>query len=203
LWLRRNGFSVPAAEQHISIYANSACPLTQATGAGAVSARKNFEPGGPLDIFPAAFLLGFRRFVRVQLSAVPQRLDMDHRGLRILLVVHGVITLAASIVLVVAPGLIPSVVGIDLEPEADVLAYLLAGAELGLAVLSFGASRVTDYRALRLIVWSLIAFHGSSGVLEIYAYLQGAGVAIIGNVAARAIIVILFAWLSRKPAKLD
>jgi hypothetical protein len=57
--------------------------------------------------------------------------------------------------------------------------------------------------ALRLIVWSLIAFHGSSGVLEIYAYLQGAGVAIIGNVAARAIIVILFAWLSRKPAKLD
>ena len=128
---------------------------------------------------------------------------MDHRGLRILLVAHGVITLAASIVLVVAPGLIPSVVGIDLEPEADVLAYLLAGAEFGLAILSFGASRVTDFRALRLIVWSLIAFHGSSGVLEVYAYLQGADVAIIGNVAGRAIIVILFAWLSRMPAKLD
>jgi hypothetical protein len=128
---------------------------------------------------------------------------MDHRGLRILLVIHGVITLTASIVLVVAPGLIPSVVGIDLEPGADVLAYLLAGAEFGLAVLSFGASRVTDSRALRLIVWSLIAFHGSSGVLEVYAYLQGVDVAIIGNVAARVVIVILFAWLSRKRAKPD
>jgi hypothetical protein len=128
---------------------------------------------------------------------------MDHQGLRILLVIHGVITLTASIVLVVAPGLIPSVVGIDLEPGADVLAYLLAGAEFGLAVLSFGASRVTDSRALRLIVWSLIAFHGSSGVLEVYAYLQGVDVAIIGNVAARVVIVILFAWLSRKRAKPD
>jgi hypothetical protein len=128
---------------------------------------------------------------------------MDHRGLRILLVIHGLITLTASVVLVVAPGLIPSVVGIDLRPEADVLAYLLAGAEFGLAVLSFGASRVMDSRALRLIVWSLIAFHGSSGVLEVYAYLRGADVAIIGNVVARAIIVILFARLSRIPAKLD
>jgi hypothetical protein len=128
---------------------------------------------------------------------------MDHRGLRILLLIHGFITLAASIVLVAAPGLIPSVVGIDLEPGADVLAYLLAGAEFGLAVLSFGASRVTDFRALRLIVWSLIAFHASSGVLEVYAYLQGAGAAIIGNVAARVVIVILFAWLSRKQGTLD
>jgi hypothetical protein len=74
---------------------------------------------------------------------------MDHRGLRILLVIHGFITLAASIVLVVAPGLIPSVVGIHLDPSADVLAYLLAGAEFGLAVLSFGASRVADFRRSR------------------------------------------------------
>jgi hypothetical protein len=128
---------------------------------------------------------------------------MAHRGLRTLLVAHGFITLAAAIVLVVAPGLIPSVVGIDLEPRADVLAYLLAGAEFGLAVLSFGASRVADSRALRLIVWSLIAFHGSSGVLEVYAYAQGASVAIIGNVAARVVIVLLFAWLSRRQAKPD
>jgi hypothetical protein len=78
-----------------------------------------------------------------------------------------------------------------------VLAYLLAGAEFGLAVLSFGASRLTDQRALRLVVWSLIAFHGSSGVLEVYAYAQGASVAILGNVAARAVIVGLFAYLSR------
>ena len=124
---------------------------------------------------------------------------MDHQGLRALLVVHGFITLAAAIVLTVAPGLIPGVVGIDLQPSADLLAYLLAGAEFGLAVLSFGGSRLSDARALRLIAWSCIAFHGSSGVLEVAAYAQGASAAILGNVAARALIVGLFAWLSRRP----
>jgi hypothetical protein len=122
---------------------------------------------------------------------------MDHRGLRALLVVHGVITLAAAIVLTVAPGLIPGVVGIHLESGANVLAYLLAGAEFGLAVLSFGGSRLTDMRALRLVAWTCIAFHGSSGVLELYAYAEGGSVAILGNVVARAVIVGLFAGLSR------
>jgi hypothetical protein len=125
---------------------------------------------------------------------------MDRRGLRTLLVIHGFITLSASVVLTVAPGLIPSAVAIHLEPSADVVVYLLAGAEFGLAVLSFGASRLTDPQALRLIVWSCIAFHGSSAVLEIYAYAQGVGVAILGNVAARAVMIVLFAKLSKDRA---
>ena len=125
---------------------------------------------------------------------------MDHQGLRALLVVHGCITLAAAIVLAVAPGLIPGLVGIHLEPSAYLLVYLLAGAEFGLAVLSFGGSRLSDARALRLIAWSCIAFHGSSGVLEVVAYGQGASAAILANVVARAVIVGLFAWLSRDRA---
>jgi hypothetical protein len=125
---------------------------------------------------------------------------MDHRGLRTLLVIHGFITLAAGIVLAIAPDLIPSVVGIRLAPNANLVAYLLAGAESGFSVLSFGGSRLTDPRALRLIVWSCIAFHVSSGVLEIYAYAQGGSVAILGNVAARAVISALFAYLARDRA---
>jgi hypothetical protein len=54
---------------------------------------------------------------------------MDYKGLRALLVVHGFITMAAGIVLTVAPGLIPSAVGIRLDPSAHVVAYLLAGAD--------------------------------------------------------------------------
>jgi hypothetical protein len=69
--------------------------------------------------------------------------------LRTLLVIHGCITLAAGIVLSVAPGLIPSAVGIRLDPHADLLSYLLAGAEFGFAALSFGGSRLSDRRALR------------------------------------------------------
>lgn len=127
-------------------------------------------------------------------------LAMNHKGLRTLLVVHGFITLAAGFVLAIAPGLIPSAVGIHLDPSADVIAYLLAGAEIGLAVVSFGGARLTDPRALRLIVWSCIAFHGSSGVLEVYAYAQGVSAAILGNVGARIVVIALFAYLSRDEA---
>jgi hypothetical protein len=122
---------------------------------------------------------------------------MDHRGLRILLVGHGFITLAAGIVLAIAPGFIPSAVGIHLQPGAYLVAYLLAGAEFGVATLSFGGSRLTDPRAIRLIVWSCIAFHGSSAILEVYAYARGGRAAILSNVAARVIVVILFVYLSR------
>jgi len=79
---------------------------------------------------------------------------MDHRGLRTLLVIHGFIPLAAGIVLAIAPDLIPSVVGMPLAPNAGLVAHLLAGAEFGFSVRSFGGSRLTDSRALRLIVWS-------------------------------------------------
>jgi hypothetical protein len=72
---------------------------------------------------------------------------MDHKGLRVLLVVHGCITLAAGLVLTIAPSLIPSIAGIYLAPSAYVLAYLLAGAEFEFSVLSFGSSRLTDARA--------------------------------------------------------
>ena len=122
---------------------------------------------------------------------------MNLRGLRTLLLIHGFIALAAATVLTLAPGLLPGTVGIHLQPSADLLAYLLAGAEFGLAVLSFGGSRLTDAQALRLIAWCCIAFHGSSAVLELYAYAQGGSGAILVNAAARAIIIVLFAWFSR------
>ena len=121
---------------------------------------------------------------------------MEYRGLRLLLLVHGLITLAAAVVLAVDPGLIPSIVGIRLERNADLVAYLLAGAEFGFAVLSFGGSRLSDERALRLIAWSCVAFHGLSAVLETYAYFQGVSPAILANIVARLIIIGLFLALS-------
>ena len=125
---------------------------------------------------------------------------MDHKGLRVLLVFHGFITAAAGLVLVIVPSLIPSMVGISLPPSDYVLAYLLAGAEFGFSVLSFGSSRLADARALRLVAWTCIVFHASSGVLELYAYAHGASVAIVGNLVARAIIVGLFVYLTRDQA---
>ena len=118
--------------------------------------------------------------------------------LRYLLFAHGLITMAAGLVLVIAPGLIPGAVGIHLDANANVVVYLLAGAEFGFAVLSFGGSRLTDARALRLIAWSCIAFHGLSGALETYAYFHGAAPVILANVAARVGVVALFFAFSRR-----
>ena len=104
------------------------------------------------------------------LESGPLRRPMDHRGLRALLIVQGFITAGAGLVLVIAPSLIPSVVGIYLPPSAYLHAYLLAGAEFGFSVLSFGGSGLTDVRALRLVVWSCIVFHTSSGVLVLLSH---------------------------------
>lgn len=82
-------------------------------------------------------------------------------------VVHGLITLAGAIVLTVFPTAIPSAVGIHLERPEYLLAYLVGAAELAVAVLSFGAARLTDRAALWLIVLTFVVLHGFSGILDL------------------------------------
>ncbi len=115
-------------------------------------------------------------------------------GLARLLTVHAAVTLAAAVVLVVAPELIPSVVGIRLDPSAYLLSYLLAGAEAGFAVLTYSARNLTDRRALNVIVRSCVAFHLASALLEVYALVGGVDRSVWGNVAARGAIIALFLY---------
>jgi len=123
-------------------------------------------------------------------------------GLRKLLIIHGLITLAAAIVLAVSPGLIPGMAGARLAPDADLLAYLLAGAEFGIAFLSFGGSRLTDPRGLRLIAGACIVFHATSALLEGYAtWRQMGNHLLVANIAARVVIVALFVWFSRRTVR--
>ena len=87
--------------------------------------------------------------------------------LRAVFVVHGLITLAGAVVLTVFPTAIPSAVGITLERPDYLLVYLVGAAELAVAVLSFGATRLTDPAALRLIVTTFVVLHGASGILDL------------------------------------
>jgi hypothetical protein len=120
-------------------------------------------------------------------------------GLQKLFFVHGLATLGAAIGLTFWPGAIPAVAGIHLDSGSYLVAYLLAGAEFGLSFLSFGASRLTDPRALRLIAYSCIVFHGTSAVLEAYvAYGQRENTVLWINIAVRIIIMALFGFFSRK-----
>ena len=67
---------------------------------------------------------------------------------------------------VVAPAAIPRTVGIRIGPSAYLLCYLLAAAELALAVLSWGARSISDKRSIRLIIVSFMVLHGATGLLE-------------------------------------
>jgi len=70
---------------------------------------------------------------------------MRARGLlRAVFAVHGLITLVGGVVLTAFPTAIPSAVGITITRPDYLLVYLVAAAELAVAVLSFGATRLTD-----------------------------------------------------------
>ena len=117
--------------------------------------------------------------------------------LRIVLIVHGIITLAAAIVLAVAPSAIPATVGIELGADAFLLSYFLAAAELAIAMLSLGAIRLTDPAAVGLIVAVFVVFHLATAVLElVYLLFAPATGVLIANIAVRIVAAAIFvvAW---------
>jgi hypothetical protein len=117
--------------------------------------------------------------------------------LRVVLLVHGAITLAGAAVLTVFPTAIPAAVGIDLQPKDYLVVYLVGAAELAVAVLSFGATRLTDRAALRLVIATLIVMHGASGLLNVlYAAQTGWTSVLAANTCARlaAVVVLFVAW---------
>ena len=115
------------------------------------------------------------------------------RLLRAVFVVHGLITLAGAIVLTIFPTAIPSAVGITIERPEYLLVYLVAAAELAVAVLSFGATRLTDPAALGLVVTTFVVFHGASGILDVvYMGVVGPNATIIVNTVLRFTVVAVF-----------
>lgn len=115
-----------------------------------------------------------------------------NKVLKSVLIIHGLITLAAGIVLVVAPTLIPKTVNIDISPNQYLLSYFLAAAELGIAYLSFFAVTIADKNALRIICSTFIVFHLATCGLEIYAFIEGISSKIIFNIILRILVTALF-----------
>jgi hypothetical protein len=124
------------------------------------------------------------------------------RTLRAVFVLHGLITLAGGVVLIAFPTLIPSAVGITIAQGDYLLVYLVAAAELAVALLSFGATRITDWAALRLIVTTLVVLHAASGVLDIvYMALTEPNATMISNTVLRFTVVVVFLvvwWTARR-----
>jgi hypothetical protein len=118
--------------------------------------------------------------------------------LRAVFALHGLITLAGAVVLMAFPEAIPSMVGITITRPDYLLVYLVGAAELAFAVLSFGAIRITDWAALRLIVTTLVVVHATSGVLDIvYMTLTQPNATMISNTVLRFAVVTVFLVLWR------
>ena len=123
------------------------------------------------------------------------------RTLRAVFAVHGAITLAGAFVLIAFPTAIPSAAGITITRPDYLLVYLVAAAELAVAVLSFGAIRITDWAALRLIVTTLVVLHTASGILDIvYMALTEPNTTMISNTVLRFAVVTVFlvVWLAAR-----
>ena len=122
--------------------------------------------------------------------------------LRVVFVVHGLITLAGAIVLTAFPTAIPSAVGLTITQPEYLLVYLVAAAELAVAVLSFGATQITDSAALRLVVTTFVVLHGASGILDlVYMGVTEANGTIIANTVLRFTVVAVFlaVWRAARP----
>src|SRR5215213_1313266 len=115
-------------------------------------------------------------------------------NLVILFIIHGLITLAAGIVLIAAPEVIPETVGISIPPDSYLICYLLGTAEIALACLSFFGAQLTDRKALKLISVTFVVFHFLTAVIEVYAYARGVKSGILVNVAFRILICLLFLY---------
>ena len=109
-----------------------------------------------------------------------------------LFLVHAVVTFAAGVVLLVAPAVIPGTVGIQLNPNAYLLCYLLGAAEISLAVLSYLGRELADRQGRRLVCLAFIVFHSLTALAEIYAFTDGVSLAIWANVAVRVLVISLF-----------
>lgn len=124
------------------------------------------------------------------------------RTLRILFGIHGAITLAGAVVLAAFPTAIPSWVGMTITRSEYLLVYLVAAAELAVAVLSFGAIRITDWAALRLIVSALVVLHAASGIFDIvYMAMTQPNATLIANTVLRFAVVAVFLvvwWAARR-----
>ncbi len=113
--------------------------------------------------------------------------------LRAVFVVHGLITLAGAVVLTLFPTAIPSAVDIPIERQQYLLVYLVAAAELAVAVLSFGPTRLTDPAALGLVVSTFVVLHGASGILDlVYMGVTETNGTLIGNAVLRFSVVVVF-----------
>ena len=109
-----------------------------------------------------------------------------------LLYFHSIITLAAGIMLLFAPEVIPNSVGIAIQKSQYLVCYFLGCSEIAIAFLSFRTTSITDQKALQIIVQSIIVFHLLTAVAEGATLIKNVSTLMAINIAIRIIVSVLF-----------
>jgi len=123
------------------------------------------------------------------------------QALIVLFSINAVGAAAAAVVLALAPGAIPSLAGIAIDPSQNLLPYLLAAAELALASLAVLAIRSPSPEVKRISVVVLVIFHAGSALAGVAAVTQGAGVVVTANVAVRVVMIAALAFCAPRGLK--
>ncbi|RYY39047.1 MAG: hypothetical protein EOO08_12295 [Chitinophagaceae bacterium] len=117
-------------------------------------------------------------------------------SLRLVFLLHGIITLLAAIVLVSWPEAIPRTAGIELTREQYLLCWFLAAAEFALGYLSIAARNFSDPRAIRSVCRCFFLFHLFTALMEAISIEQEVSVALIANAVVRVLVAGLFFYYS-------
>ena len=116
---------------------------------------------------------------------------------KVLLLVNAFLTFAAFLLFFLAPQVLPSGVGAQIDPSAYFLGYMAGSAELGIAIISFYARKIVDVKLLSAICIANSAFHAFSVVAEILLITSGRSTepwSLWGNMALRITLAALFAY---------
>ena len=120
----------------------------------------------------------------------PLRLAMLER---VLLLIHGLGTAAATAVLAIWPAAIPAAIGVQLQPDQFIVCYFLSGAEAALCFLCIQALRSQQREVRRAVFQVLIVFHAFTAALSVRPALQTANLVVILNIGLRVLLIALLA----------
>jgi hypothetical protein len=110
---------------------------------------------------------------------------------RILLLINGLATGAAALVLAIAPSAIPATIGLVLRPEQFVLSYFLAESETAICLMCLQGLRVR-LRALHVVLFqTLIALHATTAALSVIGIAEGTSPILFWNFGLRVVMVSL------------
>jgi hypothetical protein len=126
-------------------------------------------------------------------------MQMESAMLNIVVLVNAFLTFTAFILFFLGPEVLLNGVGAQIDASAYFSGSLVGAAELGIAIISFYATKIRDVKVLSVICISNAAFHAFSVVAEILLIATGRTTepwSLWVNMALRITLAALFGYFA-------